>query len=273
LPLYNYLYKKGYVKYKGQADLWYGKSRISNEGLCQIIELEKNLSTDEAARELWLIISSSYQAKNYYVDAGSYDISLEQQRKAFNATVDNLHTGLVVASEAVADCVPGSGVVQAVSGESATGQKLTWQERALAVSPVAIIGAKKAGKAGKVTKLADATDSGVGVVSKETKLLSQPLALADHHIIPAFRGKSFKYAEFIKSRGINVDEFTVSLVHGGTGSQHLKFIHGQGQWNTKWMNWIDENPNATTEDIYNFAGQMMDDFGLSNLPIHPYGKQ
>ena len=40
----------------------------------------------------------------------------------------------------------------------------------------------------------------------------------------------------------------------------------------EWMNYIDSNPYATAKDIYQFAGKMMDDYGLSGLQIHPYGK-
>ncbi len=105
----------------------------------------------------------------------------------------------------------------------------------------------------------------------ETKLLTNTMDLADHHIIPKFRGNSKKYADFIASRGIDVDDFTVTVVHG-KASHHLKFIHGKGQWNQKWMEWIDNNPNATAKEIYQFAGKMMDEYGLSGLKIHPYGK-
>jgi RHS repeat-associated protein len=107
--------------------------------------------------------------------------------------------------------------------------------------------------------------------SATTKLLQASKNLADHHIIPAFRGKSAKYARFIKKRGINVDNFTVTLSHG-KNSHHLKFIHGQGKWNQRWMDWIDANPNATAKDIYQFAGRMMDQYGLSSVKIHPYKK-
>jgi hypothetical protein len=102
------------------------------------------------------------------------------------------------------------------------------------------------------------------------KRLLAPTNVADHHIIPMFRGKSAKYAKFISDRGIDVDQFTITLAHG-KASHHLKFIHGQGKWNKKWMDWIDANPNATAKDIYQFAGKMMDDFNLSGFPIHPYG--
>lgn len=53
---------------------------------------------------------------------------------------------------------------------------------------------------------------------------------------------------------------------------HMNFIHGKGKWNKKWMDFIDSNPNASAKDIYQFAGQMMDEYGLSGLEIHPYKK-
>lgn len=94
----------------------------------------------------------------------------------------------------------------------------------------------------------------------------------DHHIIPKFRGKSKKYADFISSRGINVDDYTIT-VSAGKGGIHMNLLHGKGGWNQKWIEFIDNNPNATAKDIYQFAGKMMDDYGLNSYNIHPYGKK
>lgn len=104
-----------------------------------------------------------------------------------------------------------------------------------------------------------------------SRLLEAPKEVADHHLIPAFRGKSKPYADFIKVRGINVDDYTIT-VSSGKGGQHMNFIHGKGQWNKKWMDFIDNNPNATAKDIYQFTGKMMDDYGLNGYQIHPYKK-
>ena len=90
-------------------------------------------------------------------------------------------------------------------------------------------------------------------------------------MIPAFRGKSKSYADFIKERGINVDDYTIT-VSSGKGGQYMDFIHGKGQWNQKWIDFIDNNPNATDKDIYQFAGKMIDDYGFSGYQIHPYKK-
>ncbi len=108
-------------------------------------------------------------------------------------------------------------------------------------------------------------------ITDPARLLEAPKEVADHHLIPAFRGKSKPYADFIKQRGINVDDFTIT-VSSGKGGQHMNFIHGKGKWNQKWMGFIDNNPNATAKDIYQFTGKMMDDYGLSGYPIHSYKK-
>lgn len=75
----------------------------------------------------------------------------------------------------------------------------------------------------------------------------------------------------MKERGIDADQYTV-LVQHGKASHHLKFLHGQGKWNDKWKQWIDANPDATAKDIFQFAGKMMDEFGLGGMSITPYSK-
>ena len=114
--------------------------------------------------------------------------------------------------------------------------------------------------------------------SKSPEIITDPSRMLegiknpqDHHIIPAFRGKSKPYADFIKNLGIDVNQYTVT-VSGGKGGMHMNVIHGKGKWNQKWMEFIDNNSNATAKDIYQFAGLMMDEYGLSGLNIHPYGR-
>ena len=94
----------------------------------------------------------------------------------------------------------------------------------------------------------------------------------DHHIIPKFRGKSKRYADFISARGINVDDYTIT-VGAGKGGTHMNLLHGKGGWNQRWIEFIDNNPDATAKDIYQFAGKMMDDYGLNGYVIHPYKKK
>ncbi len=85
-----------------------------------------------------------------------------------------------------------------------------------------------------------------------------------HHIFNAFRGPAAaRYRQFFKSRGINVDLYTVKIPE----SLH-KYLHRAGNnWTTTWKKWIDEHPNATAKDVYQQAGKMMDEAGLSSQKI------
>ncbi len=91
--------------------------------------------------------------------------------------------------------------------------------------------------------------------------------LAKHHLFPQ------QFRKFFSSRGINIDQFTVTLGHN---TSHLKGVHGKGLgnmpggWNKRWADFIEANPNATAKDIYQFGGKLMDEFGLSHIPIQPY---
>jgi len=50
-----------------------------------------------------------------------------------------------------------------------------------------------------------------------------------------------------------------------------KLIHQAGKnWTTIWKKWIDANPNATTKEVFQQAGRMMDDFGLNQRSITKY---
>ena len=93
--------------------------------------------------------------------------------------------------------------------------------------------------------------------------------MVKHHIFNVFRGsspKSQKYRDFFKMHGIDLDAHTVLL----TVNEH-KLVHQAGNnWTTQWKRWIDANPNATTKDVYQQAGRMMDAHGLSGKPIVHY---
>ena len=84
-----------------------------------------------------------------------------------------------------------------------------------------------------------------------------------------FRGSSpgsQKYRDFLKNLKINVDDQTVKIPE----SLH-KFLHRAGNnWTTKWKKWIDANPKASAKDVFQQAGKMMDDAGISNSPIEPH---
>jgi hypothetical protein len=96
------------------------------------------------------------------------------------------------------------------------------------------------------------------------------LKTVKHHIFNKFRGnspKSQKYRDFFKKHGINVDDYAVEIPE----IESRKLIHVAGNnWTTRWKNWIDDNPNATTSEVYQFGGYLMDQYGLSGLPIIPY---
>jgi RHS repeat-associated protein len=159
------------------------------------------------------------------------------------------------------DMVPGlgdlKGIIESIAGEGAFGEKLATWERVLGILCIAEL--KGVGRLGK--QLDDA--------ARATKLLEAP-NMIKHHIFNKFRGNSPAsqvYRDFFKKYNIKVDNFTVEL----TDTMHKQFIHrGGNNWTTRWKQWIDSNLNATTKDVYQFAGRLMDEYGLSGLPIVPY---
>ena len=93
-----------------------------------------------------------------------------------------------------------------------------------------------------------------------------------HHLFNRFlqqTGTSQKYREFFKKHKINVDDYCVELPR----TPHINRIHQkQNDWTNRWKNWIDEHPNATTKEVYQFAGKLMDEYGISHVPIIKYRK-
>jgi hypothetical protein len=95
-------------------------------------------------------------------------------------------------------------------------------------------------------------------VTHELKLLPPPKMEMTHlhHIFPRFGDgpKLKKYRDFFKAREIHIHLYTVRL----SQKQHLNWIHGnRNQWNREWIKWIDKNPNASTDDVYRFASELM----------------
>jgi hypothetical protein len=45
-----------------------------------------------------------------------------------------------------------------------------------------------------------------------------------------------------------------------------------GRWNQRWYQFISANPDASSKDIYQFAGKMLDEYNLNNVIIHGYRK-
>jgi hypothetical protein len=90
----------------------------------------------------------------------------------------------------------------------------------------------------------------------------------DHHIFPQ------QFKKFFAERGIKINDYTVSL--GQT--THLHSVHGKGsaglagRWNSRWEEFIQKFPNATTREVYQFAGSLMDEFKLNKEILHGYKK-
>ncbi|AQT60991.1 FG-GAP-like repeat-containing protein [Cellvibrio sp. PSBB023] len=91
----------------------------------------------------------------------------------------------------------------------------------------------------------------------------------DHHLLPQ------QFRKFFQARGIDIEQHTITLGE----KTHLLGIHGRGLgkmpggWNDRWRSYIDANPNASTKDIYQQLGRMIDDFDLNKYQIHPYLKK
>ncbi|MEU1081574.1 SpvB/TcaC N-terminal domain-containing protein [Streptomyces sp. NPDC005908] len=81
-----------------------------------------------------------------------------------------------------------------------------------------------------------------------------------HHVLPQ------EFRKFFKARGIDVDDYVVKITEGEHSAIHSM------KWNPKWKAWIDQNPNATVEEVWAFARKMMDEFKLNNRPFTRYTK-
>ena len=131
-------------------------------------------------------------------------------------------------------------------------------------------------------KMVDNFKGSVDNIGKLSKLDNGPKLLAyngdavpviKHHIFNLFRGsspQSQKYREFFDKLGLksNIrDRYTVEM----PASFHRNWIHAKGRnWTTRWKQWIDNNPNANLQDVYHQAGVMMEEAGISHLPLVPY---
>jgi hypothetical protein len=129
---------------------------------------------------------------------------------------------------------------------------------------------------GNITKrLLKNIDNDPNTGAGSTKLLTagENIRTIKHHIFNAFHKPtkaSKKYIKFFEDRGLTKkirDKWTVEIPE----KTHKEWIHKAGRnWTTKWKRWIDANPNATTKEVYQQAGKMMDEAGLSGLPLVPY---
>ncbi|MBN1205173.1 MAG: TIGR02269 family lipoprotein [Myxococcaceae bacterium] len=85
-----------------------------------------------------------------------------------------------------------------------------------------------------------------------------------HHVF------SQEFRPWFERKKINVDEFTILLEQ----LKHRSIHRGErgGPWNAAWRKWILANDNATKEEIFRYAGQLIYEFELFG-PVMPYWKQ
>ncbi len=85
-----------------------------------------------------------------------------------------------------------------------------------------------------------------------------------HHIFPqAFR-------KWFERKRIAIDKFTLLLLVEKHRSIH-RGLNG-GPWNAAWAKFIQENDDASPEEIFRHAGQLIYEFELFG-PVMPYGRQ
>ncbi|MBN1206133.1 MAG: TIGR02269 family lipoprotein [Myxococcaceae bacterium] len=85
-----------------------------------------------------------------------------------------------------------------------------------------------------------------------------------HHIF------SRAFREWFANRKINIDEYTMPL----EVEKHRSIHRGAkgGPWNAAWDKFIFENPGATKDEIFRYAGQLIYEFELLG-PVVPYWRQ
>jgi uncharacterized lipoprotein (TIGR02269 family) len=85
-----------------------------------------------------------------------------------------------------------------------------------------------------------------------------------HHIFPqAFR-------EWFTDKGVDIDEYLIPL----TVEKHRSIHRGAkgGPWNAAWARFRDDNFDASKEEIYRYAGQLIYEFELFG-PVLPHWRQ
>ena len=94
-----------------------------------------------------------------------------------------------------------------------------------------------------------------------SNLLKASSKVHKHHVL------SQQFRNWFASRGIsNIDDFTIQM----SARNHLKTLHGQGQWNAQWAQFIRNNPNANPSQIFYQAETMLKSFGLEHSRYVPY---
>jgi hypothetical protein len=155
-------------------------------------------------------------------------------------------------------------VLKSISGVVKVGQMARAFRAMYSVEKGVVVG-KEARGAVKVV------EGGAKIVVEDSVPLALPAPkMVKHHVFNKFRGiseKSQKYRDFFQKHQIDIDGYSISI----SESFHRSQIHGAGKnWTTKWKTWIDLNPGASSKDVYQFAGKLMDEYNVSHIPIERY---
>jgi hypothetical protein len=78
-----------------------------------------------------------------------------------------------------------------------------------------------------------------------------------------------KIQQWIAKRGIAIDEYVLELSEGEHQAVHIAGKNWPG-WNDHWKAFMEANPNASEQDIFEFAGRLMDKYKISEAPLKTY---
>jgi len=83
-----------------------------------------------------------------------------------------------------------------------------------------------------------------------------------HHVFPQ------QYRNYFEQRGIDIDKYTLKLTkedHRGS----LNSLHSNG-WNKQWAEWIENHPNASKKEIFNYLNKMLSKNGYQGNTLTFY---
>ena len=83
-----------------------------------------------------------------------------------------------------------------------------------------------------------------------------------HHVFPQEK----KIQDWMRSRGIDIDKYAVSVSEGEHSAIHAKGV----DWNARWRSFMKEKPNATEQEVFEHAGKLMDEYKISDRPVTDY---
>jgi hypothetical protein len=101
-----------------------------------------------------------------------------------------------------------------------------------------------------------AADKAVDVAKGGKAACKAAEQIHQHHLLP----KAFK--EYFEKAGLKIDDYTIPLPE----SLHTRRPHGVhtgvDNWNRQWKAFIEQNPNATQDEILGYMNQLRKDFGI-----------